>query len=352
MKKQFFLGAVLCLLLSACGKQEQAQSTPDIKQHLQLMEVAESPFETTYITVGTVRAEAGKLADVGLPMDGRIGECFVRLGQMVKAGTPLFSVHSPEFADQCKAYFQAESNCELRQRDYSRKQTLKESGIVSERELDEAANEWELARRELRQWEHTMLALGLDIKSLKETGAMNIIAPIAGEVVRLELTTGQYVRADETAPVTIADLSTVWVAARLKEYYIDRVHQDDAVDVMLHTNGDLRVSGRVVYIGQLLDEETRSVEVLVACQNPDKKMKPGMFAHVHFTSPEQAAIQVPASAIMQGDNAAFVYVLQSDSTFARREVSVETGKEGMVHVISGLAVGETIVAEGGIFINE
>lgn len=341
----------MCVTLTACQHNPAADSTrDDITQHISIDTIQYSTYSTTYITVGTVRAESGKMAEVGLPMDGRIGSCFVQLGQQVHKGTPLFSVHSPEFADQCKAYFQAKSNYSLLEKAYAREQKLREGGIISEREMEEKMNELELAHRELIQWENTMKALGLDVESLEKSGEMNISAPISGEVVRMELTPGQYVRQDGPSLITLADLSHVWVSAQLKEYYLDRIHMNDSVEVHLNNSTHYHITGRIIYIGQLLSPETRSVEVLVACPNPHRELKPGMFAHVHFTAPDVEGIQIPSTAVLQDEESSFVYVRESDGEFMRRRVAIESGDSGMVRVLSGLDEGECFVSQGGIYI--
>lgn len=352
MRYTLFVSALIGLTLAACSRVQTADNNrEDVSRYLRIDIVHSAPFSTTYTTVGTLRAEAGKIAEVGLPMDGRIGTIHKRLSDPVRVGTPLFSVCSPGFADQCKSYFQAESNYQFQQKTYARQQVLHETGIVSDREWEETTNNLELARRELKQWEYTIRALGIDIAGLKESGELNIVSPIKGEIVRMELTPGQYVRQDSPALITIADLSTVWVAAQIKEHYLDRIHYNDSVEVFLNNDRHFHVTGQVVYIGQLLDPETRSIEVLISCANPQRELKPGMFAHVHFTSEPTEAIQVPASAILQDENTPFVYVQAEDSSFVRRPVTVESGDSGMVHIISGLEEGERIVAEGGLYLN-
>lgn len=350
---QALLCATMCLLVVACNAPENQDKETDLIHYITLDTVIESPFELTFATAGTIRAEAGKLAEVAMPMDGRISKSFVALGDKVSKGTHLFSISSPDFAEQCKLYFQAEANCSLLERDYARKKKLHTDGVVSKRELDEAETDLELAKREFAQWQITMETLGIDRQNLKNGGIMAVCSPISGEVVRMEVSTGQYVKTDSPAPVTIADLDEVWVTAQLKEYYINRIHENDSVEVVLNADDSYHVAGHVVYIGQLLNPETRSAEVIVECVNADKRLKPGMFAHVHFTARGQKAIQIPATAVMQGEDSPFVYVVSGDGkSYEKRPVVVESADDGMMRVVSGLAIGEIYVANGGLYINE
>lgn len=353
MRKLFYCSAFMCLLFSACNSPKTSENaTMDMSRHLQFEEVHFQPYQTTYITVGTVKAKSGCLAEIGLPLSGRVSESCVHLGEKVHKGSPLFSIQSPEIADQIKAYFQAESTEELCRKSLERKRSLVTIGGISQREIEEAENAYELAHRELNQWENTLKAYGLDITRLQSSGSLTICSPINGEVVEMNLTSGQYVQSDSPSLMTIADLSTIWIAARLKEYYMDCVHESDSVEVLLNTISGYHTTGKVVYIGQLLDEATRSVEVIVECSNKDHNFKPGMFAHVHFTAAETQALQIPASSVMQGNEHTYVYVVNNQGNYAKRDVEVETSDEGKVRVLSGLEAGEKIVSEGGIYLNK
>lgn len=367
MRKSLLLSGLLCLLMASCktsGADSQEggvriagdtvflQESSPINQKIQIDTTRFSPLETTYSTVGTVRAEAGKLAEVAAPMDGRPTKCFVRLGQHVNAGQPLFGFHSADFADIAKEYYQSKAAYEQGQKNLKRKESLRESGIVSEREMEEARTEEEVLRKDMIRWQQALEVMGVDPENPGNGGSFRIIAPISGEVVKAEVTPGQLVGADDEALIVIADLKQVWVVARLKEYYLDCISQDDSVEVVIDGHKNFHCPGRIVYIGQLVDEATRSVDVLVECDNYEKTLKPGMFAHVHFTGKGQEGICLPASAVMQGDEETYVYTVARDGVFVRRDVIVESGEEGQIYVMSGLEAGERVVVSGGIYLSE
>lgn len=362
--KKIVIGSVLALLVTACTTSTPTTSSPLTKQGDTLCIEAGSPLSqkietlkidsiahcSSFETVGTVRAAAGKMAEVGAPMDGRTTHSHVRLGQQVRAGQPLFGFHSAEFVELSKSYFQSRSTYELEQKNLQRKRVLLESGVASQREYDEAVNAEDLALRELRQNEQTIRILGVSVEHLEETGSMDVCAPIAGEVVMCELTNGQFVRSDGPSIITIADLSEVWVSAQLKENNLGRVQENDSVIISLPA-GD-KLPGRIHYIGQLLDEQTRSAQVLVSCQNPNHLLKPGMYVHVQFVSSPAQALIVPSSAVLQQEESTYVFAEVSPDRYVRRVVDVESISTDSVRIVSGLSAGERIVVRGGIYIGE
>ena len=365
MKHSFWGIVSICLVFVACHRSQDTTypttiihtgdtivvpASSPVRASIVLEDIHTSPYRFTFTTFGSVRAEAGRQAEVAVPMDGRAGKCLVRPGQVVRAGQPLFAFHSADYAEVVKSWFQARSGNNLAARNLHRKTLLHKDGVVSDREWEEAKNEAEQALRELRQAESSLAVLGVDTTCLLQGGDVNIVAPISGEIMRCEVTEGQYVRSDAEPLITIADLSRVWVSAQLKEQYIAKVHRDDSVTVSSDAYPDKPVSGKIVYIGGLVDDATRSVEVIVACDNSDKRLLPGMYVRATFCSQNQQALVVPASAILQGERDSYVYKALNDSTFLPVMVEVQSADEGRVVVRRGLASGQRIVTKGGIYL--
>lgn len=363
MQHSIYGTLLLCLLLMACNRVAVQDSvlvfhhgdtiivpaSSPVRTGLTIDSTSVTDFSSSFETVGTVRAEAGKLAEVSVPMDGRTGQCFVHPGSHVRAGQSLFAFYSAEFADIVRSWFEARSNCDLASHNLTRKELLRMDGVVSERELEEARNEAELARRALHQAEQSLAVLGVDTTRLQCDGELRIIAPISGEVMRCEVTNGQFVRSDDPSLITIADLNNVWVTAQIKEQYIRSVHDDDRVTVLSDAYPEFPFEGQIVYIGGLVDETTRTIDVTLRVANPQLYLKPGMYVRVAFTSAEQPTLIIPADAIMQGQKT-YVYRSLNDSTFVPQPVSVRSVDAGRVEVINGLQPGERIITKGGFYL--
>lgn len=363
---RYFFSSILavCLLLTAChsasytnesasvarrGDTIVVSSASPVRANLIISSVTAAEYSSSFSTVATVRADAGKLAEVSVPMDGRTGECYVHPGSEVRAGQALFAFHSAEFAEIVRLWYEARSNHDLATRNLARKEALRHEGVVSERELEEARNEAELSRLSLRQAEQSLAVLGVDTAGLQSDGELRIIAPIRGEVMRCEVTNGQFVRSDAESLITIANLSTVRVMAEVKEQYIRSVHSDDRVTIYADAYPEQSFEGQIVHIGGLVDETTRAVSVTIRVANPSHALKPGMYVRAEFTSPERAALIIPSTAIMQGEQC-FVYQAVNDSTFLLRRVEVQSVDREHVEVLSGLCAGEHIITKGGFYL--
>ena len=186
--------------------------------------------------------------------------------------------------------------------------------------------------------------------SLQMGQPLQIISPIGGEIVKCNITIGGYVKEDAESLVVVADLSKVWVAALVKEKYFGAIKQGDRVEVFTDAHPSKIIWGTIYYIGEILDEETRSLEVIVECNNADRELKLGMFCEMHFLSSPTKTIILPTTAIMQEQDNDYVYVEIEKGKFVRRGVETETISKNRVRIVSGLSAGESVVIEGGIYL--
>ena len=110
--------------------------------------------------------------------------------------------------------------------------------------------------------------------------------------------------------------------------------------------------GRVDNIAALVDPNTRSVAVRVVAENPGGVLKKQMYVRVLIqASQESMGLLVPVSAILRDDeNLPFVYLAQSDGSFARQHVTISNRIGDQYQIGAGLNAGDKIVVDGGIFL--
>jgi len=364
--------AFLCLpFMVACGNNKDTNEITDviiegdtivvmenspILEQIKVQKADLQDFSAEFRTVGTVRPVSGKLAEIAPPFAGRIVKSYIKLGQKVVAGSPIFELSSSEFHEAVKSYFAAQSANEVAQKNYNRQKELAANGVAPQKELEQVQSEANIARQELEQAEACLRIFNIDVEtwhtaSLQVGQPLHVISPISGEVVKSNITIGSYVKEDSEPLAVIADLSKIWVTALVKEKYFGTIKQGDRVEVFTDALPNKIIWGTIYYIGEILDEETRSLEVIVECNNTDRELKLGMFCETHFLSSPIKAVILPATAIMQEQDSDFVFVEIAKGKFVLRKVETESIKKGNVRIISGIDEGENVVVEGGILIN-
>lgn len=354
-----------CILLAACQSNKPEAETTGIQYRGDTVTVAESAVVNSKIklytvatqaysaemnTTGVVRAMAGQLAEIAPPFDGRVTRSFVRLGQKVNAGTPVFELHSAEYFDAVKNYFQAAQTHKMQESNLRRQHDLVKNGVGAVRDLEEAETEAEIALREYENARATLQMLNIDPQEVTMSQAMRVVSPIAGEVVQTNMVIGQYVRSDAEPLAIVAELSKVWVVAQVKEKHIGLIRQDDQVEIRTDAHPEECLTGTISHISELLDEETRSVQVLIVCDNADRRLKPGMFANIHFIHTPKESIVIPSTALLQSEEESYVLVQTARGQYVKRPVEAETANPHEVLINKGLQPGDVLVIEGGIYL--
>lgn len=364
------LSALCALGLVACGSNTETKKEAEIKlkgdsvfidanspicSKLTLQTLKEEQFSDEFRTVGTAQAEAGHFAEVCSPFDGRVTRAAVRIGDHVKAGQCLYELTSSDFAAASKEYLQAVRNYEKASAEYQRKKTLCAHGVASQRELDEARTEAENARSEREAAAATLRVFNVNPSQMKMGQSLRVCSPIDGEVVACNITPGKYVKSDDEPMVTVADLNNVWVTAQIKERYLGRVSMGGEAAIHIDSAPDSEIEAKVFNIGNIVDDETRSVQVILTCNNANRLLKHGMFVSVHFKSEPKPTIVVPSTAIFQGEQRSYVFVATGvKNCYVRREVELGNASDDnkRVSIVSGLKAGEQIVAVGGLYLND
>jgi cobalt-zinc-cadmium efflux system membrane fusion protein len=130
------------------------------------------------------------LAEIAPPFAGRIVKSFIKLGQKVNAGSPIFELSSAEFYEATKTYFAAQSANEVAQKNYNRQKELAANGVTSQKDLEQAQSEANIAHQEFEQAKANLQIFNIDVTTLQMGQPLKVISPIAGEVVKCNITIG------------------------------------------------------------------------------------------------------------------------------------------------------------------
>ena len=364
MNKLYILMS-LCILTISCKENKTTSERADIQysgnsvyiaensvilSKIKLMTVELKSYSPEFSTTGTVRPITGQMAEIAPLFDGRITRSFVQLGQKISVGTPIFELYSTDFSEIVKDYFQSLQTKKMKELNLQRQRDLVKNGVGVVKELEEAETDYELALKDYENTIASLKTLNIDPIHIEMGQALKIVSPIDGEVVQTNIVIGQYVRSDAEPLAIVAELNKIWVVAQVKEKNIGSIFKDDKVEIRTEANPDQIINGNVFHISELLDEETRSIQVLVVCDNKSRMLKPGMFTGVHFIGSPKESIVVPSTALLQNEDETYVFVQEEKGKYHKRRVKVVTVNQNESLITEGLKAGDTIVSEGGIYL--
>jgi len=362
--------AVAIACLAACAKKPdeaaKAHATPSgvtltaaQRQHIGLYTVEQGAFSRTVEASGVVDFDNDQATSVIAPFSGPVSRILVNPGDRVRKGQPLAIVDSADFATAVGAYTKAVAAARNARRLADMDKDLLAHSGVSAREAQQAESDAVGAESDRDAALQALVALGVDasaIEALKQGRPAPRIqgvirAPISGTVAEKLITPGQLLQAGSTAAFTVADLSRVWVMAQVSDADISAVRVGDAAEI----TGDAMpagMTGFVQNISAVVNPDTRSVIARVVVANPGDLLKKQMYVRVRIRSRLQTSgLMAPVSAILRDDqNLPFVYVAMPDNSYARRSVTLGQRAGDLYAITSGLAGGERVVTNGGIFL--
>lgn len=360
---------LLASTLSACkpAKNDQEKKaiadpnvvelTPALQEKIQLVKVGEAEIREVLRMPGSIQVDEQRVARIGAPVTGRITDIDAVLGQQVKQGQTLATLNSTELAQNQLVYIKALQQIDLHSKAVERARTLLEADVISKAELQRREAELSAAQAELNAAADQLQVLGMStqgIAKLSKTSAMhsfsNVIARISGTVINRRINLGQVVQpADEL--FVVADLSRVWAVAEVPERGIDLIEKGQEVDIEIPAINDKPIKGKLIFVGDVVNPETRTVTVRSELNNVKGEIKPDMLVSMLVQSKPISKLSVPVKSIVREEDKDHVFVQIAPNKYRLREVTVGDNYQGMVAIVNGVEPGEIVVSEGAFHLN-
>ncbi|MGA7809284.1 efflux RND transporter periplasmic adaptor subunit [Bradyrhizobium sp.] len=299
-----------------------------------------------------VEADPGRTVKVLPPLAGRVVSLKVQLGERVAQGQELAVIDSGDLAQAYSDDQKARTQVALTKQIFDRQFILEKGGGAAVKDREQAQSDYSQAQFELDRAETRLRSLGVSADQLEKSRLLSLKAPIAGSVTDLEVAPGDFLNDPTAAIMTIANLDTIWVTANVPEKDTSFVFAGQSVDVAFPAYPGETFSGRVLFVSDVLEPDTRRTKVRIAFDNPDGKFKPNMFANASFAAPMISEIMVPTSALVMNNDSTSVFIEVAPWAFERRNVEI-SHQEGQDAVIkSGLNDGDRVVVRGGVRLND
>jgi Cu(I)/Ag(I) efflux system membrane fusion protein len=294
----------------------------------------------TINTVGRVVFDEQHLYRLHPKTEGWVEEMRVdTTGEEILRGDILLSIYSPQLVSTQQEYLLALRNLETLQAspfaDVSRgAQELVDTSLERLRLFDVPEHQIE----ELRQ-------------TRKVKKQLHIHAPASGVVTHVGAREGQYITPKDEL-YTIADLSKVWVLVDIYEDELSWVKAGDPAEMrVLAIPGEV-YRQKLTYVYPYAESQTRTVKARLEFANPDRRLKPDMFANVRIQASARGdVVAVPAEAIVRSGLREKVFVVREPGSFEPRDVVVGVTAEGYTELRDGVIAGEEVVVSAQFLID-
>ncbi len=257
--------------------------------------------------LGVLDYDETKVAQLSARVAGRADQLFLQFtGSPVNVGDPVYSLYSPEVYTAQREYLLARKRVNELPADAS-PSTRADASAVYNATMQKLVL-WGISTKQLEQMEHEYDATG------KVPAHLIVTSPISGIVIRKDLFEGGYVNVGDK-PYTIADLSSLWLRAKIYETDVPAVQLGQQVDVVVEAMPNQVFKGAVTFVAFHLDPQTRTLDARIEVKNDDLRLRPGMFADATVrvpVNPQSAATTAPSSqpASSPAESAAYLEALK------------------------------------------
>jgi len=283
--------------------------------------------------VGSLVATQGIL--VTTEVAGKVSAIRFESGQRVEAGTLLLEIDDSVEQAELEGIVAEQRLAELQSK---RREGLLESKTISRSDVDEARQRLANATAQLAA-KRAVIA------------KKRITAPFSGWLGIRQVDLGEYVQPGTTI-VPLEALVPIYVDYALPERHLDQISMGQTIEVEVQAFPDDVFTGRIAAVNPGIDPGTRSLQVRAQLENPQARLRPGMFAEVRTVLPPRPAVlTLPQTAITYNPYGDSVFVIlegESGSSVQRRQVETGGVRRGRVEIVSGLQAGERVVAAGQV----
>ena len=308
-------------------------------------------FVTNTLTLsGEISFNENSINKVFPRSSGQVIESKVTLGDKVTRGQVLAVIRSADIAGSYADLTGANADIAITKRQMENTENLFKNGIASERELNEAKQNYEKAKAVKGKIESTLSINGGN--NTKAGGTYVLTAPINGYVVEKKVNAGNFIRPDMGDYLfTISDLKDVWVYANVFEADIAKIKEGYDVQVLTLAYPDKIFIGKIDKISEVLDPNSKAMKVRIRLENPGAILKPEMFAKVIVSNKEsKKALCLPTKALIDQDGKSFVVVYKSKDDMKIAEVTILKTIGDRTYISSGVTEGDKLIVSNQLLV--
>lgn len=322
---------------------------------------------TGAITIpGVLSLDPRRTAQVSSLLDGLVTDVGVKPGDEVRAGQVLLRLHAPSLSQAKTAFLQAASKLELARQEFDRAEVLLKQEAIDRKEhlrrrteLANATSELDVAESNLHSYGLDQAAVDLLRRESRHSAderspldhvtepTLNLASPMAGRVLAMDVVNGQHVEPQQ-ALLTVADLSTLWALLDAREHDLPYVTPGREVRITTTIYPDRVWTGNVDYVGDIVNEKTRTVQVRIVVSNTGRLLKPNMYIQGELPDGVSAreVVAVPQDAVQTIGGDPVVFVREGPDLFVARPVELGDRIGGARAIARGLDGSERVVVAG------
>jgi len=356
-KQPIYIIVALSLLIISCKakkvdpvENKKFELSDSMQQMIALDTAGNGLINNTITLSGEINFNENSVNKIFPRNSGQVIECKVSLGDKVRAGQVLAVIRSADIAGSYSDLASANADINIATRQLSNTETLYKNGIASEKEYNEAKQNYEKALAVKNKIQSILSITGGN--KTTAGGTYLLTSPISGYIVEKKVNTGNFIRNDMGDYLfTISNLKDVWVNANVYEDDISKVKVGFEVQVITLAYPNKIFKGRINEISQVLDPANKTLHVRIKLDNEGLLLKPEMFAKVIVADKiNRRSVYIPTKALISQNEKNFVVIYNSNSDMQIAEVTILKTAGDKTYINSGVVPGQKLITKNQLLI--
>lgn len=322
-------------------------------------------FTNVRHSIGVIDFNQDRTSKVFSPYQGRVSQVLVKAGDDVKAGQVLYTVAVPDMAQAASTLISASATLRNANETLKRAETLAKDNSIPQKEYLQAQADhqsakaaYDAARQNLRLFDLSEADVGKIERDRKIGLEFAVKSPIAGRVTQRAAQPGQLVQpGTDPAPMVISDMRTLWMVASVPESEFSQYRLGQPVQVHVSAWPGKNFAGKVSYVGDSVDADSRRFVVRAEVADPEHVLRPQMTADFNITvAAAEDSLAVPAQAVVREGNGSDVVWLAMGKDakgplFTKTTVVRGKTADGWVQIEQGLRNDQLIARKNALFLS-
>jgi len=341
--RQMLWTIALAVTVSGCSSSETEEPEALTPKPVSVSRIAVLQTELVVPVFGTGTIAAHKSTEIGPRVDGIIEEIFVKVGDRVQTGDPLFRTRQVHFqirVDEAgHSLGLARAELDHAKREYGRIKNLHTSNVASEGRMDEVRTAFDIATARLGT------AMAAHARALQELEDTTVRAPYPGAITYRYVDEGAMMRtmmSGNSPVIQIMKIDIVGAIIQIPEVRLSEVH--------IGTPGRLKVDGidrviesEVYILNDLVDPVSRAFEVRLPIMNEDLEIKPGLFVQAELFPEPRSVTVVDRGAVLGVEGSRYVFIEEGGNA-DQRSIEARDLDAKRLEVLDGLSAGEYVLS--------
>ncbi len=289
--------------------------------------INEGVFIDSIEAIGTTFAR--EAVNITAKKSGIVDQIFFEDGEEIKKGTTLITLRNEE--EKAKV-LESQTRLAEDKRQLERLHNLKKSQATARSAFEEQESKVKESEAQLKVAE-------------AQHNELIIKAPFDGVLGIRKVSPGSLV-SPGTMITTLDDLELIKVDFSVPETFLSTLSKGQIIIAKSSAWPELPFEGIVSNINSRIDPITRAVNIRAEISNKNKRLRPGMLLVITLIKNQGATIMVPESALLPIESRQYLYKLEDDNKVSKIEVTSGRRNPGKVEIIKGVSVGDKIIVEG------